>query len=397
MPDVNLMPVAGMNNTAEDAALQRGGDAPQLFVRKAENVDVSPAGKITSRAAVMLRTGTRYKNLWQSPLHGDVFATLDGKWVKVFLGEGTHVELAAVGEGITEHIVLNNLVCASTPSGLYVYDGTKAQRLIIDTPPSPMASPAPDGSLLSGQYGIAVSWLRGELESAVSALGTCEVAAGEGIDLVLPHIFDDTVTKVRVYMTRHEGGELLQHSEHAAGTTSVTINAAGKLGQSAKFMHLSPMRGGGNLCYWRGRIITTLANVLRFSEAMAYHLHDERHGYIQMPQRITFVQPVDGGIWVGQVDHVVFLQGMALDEMTVERKQSRPPVPGSAMIVDAEAVGGELSAGGGQCAVWLAQNGYVVGTPQGQLVELHSGVLSGIQANYGRTAHHNHRLYTVTT
>ncbi|MGY2498914.1 hypothetical protein, partial [Klebsiella pneumoniae] len=93
------------------------------------------------------------------------------------------------------------------------------------------------------------------------------------------------------------------------------------------------------LKYWRGRLLIANGNVLRWSEALAYHLHDERHGFVQMPQRITFVQPVDGGIWVGQVDHVAFLAGAEPGALSLSRKASRAPIPGSAILVPAEVVG----------------------------------------------------------
>lgn len=397
MPDVRLMPVFGINNTAEDAALYQQGEASRLYVRKAANVDVSPAGKVTSRAAVIQRSGEGYKNLWQSPLHGDVFASKDGKWLKMGMWEAPDVELADIGSGRVDHIVLNNLVCASTPNGLMTFNGSDAQRLTIDTPAKPLLMQSSGGSLLAGQYGVAVSWIRGGTESAVSDLATIQALDSSSMDVVFPFCMDESVTTVRLYITRTDGGELLQHSEHPISTPQVTISALGKLGQAAKFRHLSPMPAGSHLCYWQGRIITASANVLRFSEAMAYHLHDERHGFIQMPQRITFIQPVGGGLWVGQVDHVAYLQGATPSEINIQRKQSQPPVPDSATIVDSEVVGGEMSAGGGQCAVWLARNGYVAGNPQGQLVELHSGILSKIHANYGSTALVGRRLYTSAT
>lgn len=79
------------------------------------------------------------------------------------------------------------------------------------------------------------------------------------------------------------------------------------------------------------------------------------------------------------------------------RKTARAPVPGSAILVDADTLGGELSQGGGATAVWLAENGYVVGTATGQLVELHSGVMRGISAQSGTSVVLERRLITAVT
>jgi hypothetical protein len=99
---------------------------------------------------------------------------------------------------------------------------------------------------------------------------------------------------------------------------------------SARFKGLSPMRSGRYLKYWQGRLITADKNILRFSEPMAYHLHDESLAFVVMPQRITFM-PVDGGIWVGQVTHVVFLTGNKPQDMTFQAKTTHAPVPDSAL------------------------------------------------------------------
>ena len=142
--------------------------------------------------------------------------------------------------------------------------------------------------------------------------------------------------------------------------------------------------------------MTASANVLRFSEALAYHVHDRRHGFVQMPQRITFVQPVDGGIWVGQVDHVAFLQGASLDTLELQAKASKAPVPGSAIKVKAELLG-DLAQGGGECAVWLAGNGYVVGTAGGSIAEPMAKVMQGVRAANGASVVFGDRLLTAVT
>lgn len=383
MPDISLVPFMGMNNAAEDASLLRQGDSPAHFVRDAVNVNFTDAGKLELRAAPELVSATAFKNLWQSPLHRDVFATLHDKWVMVDRTSWEHVELATVGEGPASHDVLGNRVCVAAPAGIYCYDGAAALPLSLDTPPAPMAW-AGAGAMEPGKYGAAVAWLRGELESAPSDIAFTELAETGGLSLVLPTPMDTTVTGIRLYLTRLNGGELLRAGDYALGAPQVTIALLPELGRAAQFMNLSPMPTGRWLRYWRGRLLTARANVLRWSEAMAYHLHDERHGFIMMPQRITFIEPVEGGVWVGQVDHVVFLQGASPSEFAVQRKAAKSPIPGSSLQLSAEDVGAELAAGGSAVAAWLAENGYVIGTASGSLVELHAGVMRGIA---GESAH----------
>jgi hypothetical protein len=117
---------------------------------------------------------------------------------------------------------------------------------------------------------------------------------------------------------------------------------------------------------------------------------------VQLPQRITFVYPVDGGLWVGQVDHVVFLRGTAPDGLALERKTSKRPVPGSAVELDAETAA--EAAGGGQAVVaWLADNGYAMGTPDGGVIETRAGRLRGIAGNRATSIVFARRLTTAVT
>ena len=83
MTALKLFPLAGMNNVVADDGLQRGGDAPKLFVRDAVNVNISNTGRIELRKSGEQVTALAFKNLWQSPLHGDVFASLERQIVKV--------------------------------------------------------------------------------------------------------------------------------------------------------------------------------------------------------------------------------------------------------------------------------------------------------------------------
>ena len=147
-------------------------------------------------------------------------------------------------------------------------------------------------------------------------------------------VTDPTVTGVNIYATNVGGTDMQLAGTVNRNTGSFSIADDHKLGMTAQFAHLSPMPTGKYLCYWNGRLITATANVIRFSEPLAYHLHDERHSFIQTSQRVTFIQPVSGGLWVGQSDHVVFIQGTQPDDMAIITKNTAPPIPNSAIQID---------------------------------------------------------------
>lgn len=396
MADKRIMPIAGMNNAAEDAALTRGGDDPRLFARDILNINVSPAGKAMLREAKSRVSTLAIRELWQSPLHKETFGVVGSEWGKVGAVNWAFDPLVDIGNGPVWHEVLNNLVCVAGSAGIFTYDGVNVERLAVEQPAAPLAIVS-SGSLTAGTYGVAVAWMRGALESATSAISFVEVPEQGGIEVTVPMSFDVSLTGARLYITKPNGGELLRAFDIQTGVQAVSIPLLPSLGMPPQFLNKSPMPTGRYLKYWRGRLLTSRANVLRFSEPMAYHLHDERHGFVQMPQRITFVEAVDGGIWVGQVDHVAFLEGTTPDELVMQRKTVCAPVAGSSIQVLADTIGGELSQGGSATVLWLAENGYVAGTASGQVIEMQAGVMKGITAENGTSVVLDRRVLTAVT
>ena len=83
MAALKLFPIAGMNNVVADDGLQQGGDSPKLYLRDAVNLDITDTGRIKLRNGAERISPLSFKNIWQSPLHNDVFATLGTEFVKL--------------------------------------------------------------------------------------------------------------------------------------------------------------------------------------------------------------------------------------------------------------------------------------------------------------------------
>ena len=163
--------------------------------------------------------------------------------------------------------------------------------------------------------------------------------------------------------------------------------------RAAQFQHRSPMRTGKFLKLWRGRLVTADKNMLYFSQALNFHLCDERYDYIALPQRVTFVEPVESGIWVGQSNSVVFLSGSDVRDLRLVQTGAKAPVPGTALRVNSDLLG-ELSAGM-DAVIWLAENGYCIGNASGNLFETHRNTLKGISGKNGQSVRFDDRIVTV--
>jgi hypothetical protein len=398
MAGTKLFPIAGMNNVKADDGLQVGGDSPRLFVRDAINLDVTETGRIKLRKGGLKVSDINYKNIWQSPLHKDVFATLDDQLVKLNLIGMQHEVLATIGSGLVKYEVVNNLVYISNEKGIWTFNGKSLQLLTIDTPPAPLVDILETGSLNEGTYNIAISWVRGQIESGLSNVVSLTTLNNTAcLKVNLPFCLDPSITSVRVYVTDRNGTEPMLYADYPINTTEILVQNIDQLGMAARFSGLSPMPSGRYMKYWQGRLLTADKNILRFSEPLAYHLHDERFGFVLMPQKITFVIPVDNGIWIGQVTHVVFLTGTNPADMSFQQKTAHAPVPDSAVEIDTNDIGGDISQGGNSTAIWLAENGYVLGTSTGQIIELQAGNLKGITAKSGRSVRLGRRITTIVS
>lgn len=390
-----LVPIKGMDNVSHDDQMSAFGQEGFVRLRNAINVDVSSSGRVSLRRTGTEVTATSYKNLWQSPLHGDVFATLDNNLVRVNPVDWSHEVLGPVRSGDIQFEVINNLIYLSDGFEIYGFDGARLEPIAIETPSAPLAR-LQAGSLKPGKYNLAITWLSRGKESGLSALATIEIDSTQeqGIAVTLPYCFDAKVDEVAVYITTRDGTELQKYGTYPIAQTETVIQNVQSLGRAAQFQHLSPMPAGKFLGYWQGRLLSASRNMIKFSQALNFHLHDERYDYIALPQRITFMKPTDSGIWVGQVDHVVFLTGTEPRSLNFVKKTAQAPIPGSAIYSDSEDLG-EVAMEG-RVVVWLSQHGYVVGTPAGNLIEPHANRLKGITAKHGQSVRFDQRVITVS-
>lgn len=385
-----LTPLRGLDNVSDDESMSSFGREPFVKLRDAVNVNISSSGRVQLRETGVVATEIPYKNLWVSPLHGDTFGTLNGELVKINPVDWSHESLNIELKGSVNYLVVNNFIIISDALALYKYDGASVIKLTIKTPPEPMARLS-TGSLLNGIYTVAIAWSKDGRESGLSTSVSLNVEGG--IELILPYNYSGDADQAVIYMTERNGSELLKVATVAINTATFTISSDKDLTRAAQFQHLSPMRTGKFLKLWRGRLLTADRNMLYFSQALNFHLCDERYDYIALPQRVTFVEPVESGIWVGQSNSVVFLSGSDVRDLRLVQTGAKSPVPGTALRVNSDLLG-ELSAGL-ESVLWLAENGYCIGTPSGNLVEAHANTLKGITAKGGQSVRFDDRIVTV--
>lgn len=216
-----LTPLLGIDNVSDDEAMSSFSNAAFVKLRDAVNVNISSTGRVQLRDTGTTTTDTPYKNLWYSPLHQDLFGTLNGELVKIDHSDWSHIALNVQLQGSVSFLVVNNFIVISDSTTLYKYDGFSVTKMTIDTPPEPIARLA-IGSLLDGTYTIAIAWSKDGRESGLSK--SVSLNAEGAIELILPYNYSGDADQVVIYMTERNGSELLKVATVAINATTFTIS-----------------------------------------------------------------------------------------------------------------------------------------------------------------------------
>jgi hypothetical protein len=267
---------------------------------------------------------------------------------------------------------VNDEVLFASMFELGVASGAGVTLLGVEMPGGFFAAAAGAGGLDAGRYGVAVSFLAGTEEGGLSDVQFVDVAQGGGITIDLPSPIEARTTGIRVYRTPCNGDTLYRAIDLPVlanvliGTDTLTV--------MAETQFKTRMVGGDHLRIWRGRAVVARGHTLYFSDPMRYGLRDARHGFIQMPERITFVEALDTGMYVGTTKKVYWLQGTSPKELIVRVVEQKPAVGGASLVMPVSDTG--LESNHEYTAVWLGANGYCFGMPDGNVERPVSTVFS---------------------
>ena len=362
----------GIDMLSADDALPRDQSGKNVIaVRDAVNVDITREGKLSRRAGAR-RIGTQRVDR----LHPLGFAVANGQICRV---EGeTLVPIATLASaGPVDFCEVNGEIVISTTNSLTVLRGGVPVPMAAPTPAQPALEVLTTGGLTKGRYGVAISTMSGGIESGLSPATFVDVPEGGGIQI------GNLPAGAQVYRTQPNGDVL-----YRAGIDAVL--GLGALGRIAQTRFMEPLPSGEWVRLWRGRLVTARGRFLRMSEPMRYGLWNPREGFVQFPEPIQFFEPVDGGIYVGQRSTVLFLRGKSLDELVLDETGARAPVRGSSTLIEPGVLGMQQPPSS-DCALWLADNGFVLGMPTGQVVEP-QGQRIRLSAASGEVAVHDRKV-----
>lgn len=354
----------GMDMVSEDTALPRGA------VREALNVTFDREGRARRRPGNTLISSGDTHSLWANKTGDRAFCVRGPDLCKCGTGLGVEPIATLPNAGPLSYTELADRIVAANASWIgQVMPNDAVIELGVEDGRIGTVDKSSVGGLPAGRYGIAAAFLRGDEEGGLSDIHFVQVDAGGGLSVALPQPLGADVSGVRLYRTTADG-DVLYRAEDIPVGLAVYVLGNSPIGRAADNQRLRRMPPGHIVRAWRGRLLVARGRTLRFSEPFRYGLYSPRTGFIQEAHPILLVAPVEGGIFVGTRAGVIFYRGNTPGEWSRVRLGAAPPVQGTDRAVDLSVIDPKFQLGTtGEAAMWLSQTGFVIGLPDGQVVQ----------------------------
>ena len=366
-------PVLGIDQLSDETSLIHDSRKGVTAIREGKNIDLDAEGNVSRRKGYTLKlAGATYHSLYESA-RGWLMAC-KGEELGVYTPETNvfAVITTMASNYLTSFTELNGNIYFMNPGhkGMIRVDEAKARPLGETLPDAiPDFAVATSGSLPAGRYGITYSVVNnvGE-ESPLGPLMVVTLNERGGVQGTLFTVAAGY--KYRIYMTTVDGTELYQAAEFDANVTSFLISNH-EVGRRPITQYLTYLPFGYTICAHGSRLYVATTDFVFFSEAFMPHLTNPAHGFLPTVGFTTMLQPVEGGIFIGDQTGVKFYKGE--DPLVFEPKDVSTEVPvfGTSIAVPGSFLPEEY-ASADVSAIWLSESGYHIGLPTGEVVRLHS-------------------------
>lgn len=375
----------GIDNRSGRGALMRNQDGVPVSLSDAANVNIDRAGRPARRSGQVQVEGGARHSLWAGAL--GAFGCIGNQLCRATVNGLTPLTTLNSADPCT-YAVLNDAVLVANRATLLRIRGGEVREAGLPDAAAPLLQPSSVGGLYAGRYAVAVAALVGQEVGGLSPIRTVTVPENGGISLTA--VLPVGATGLRVYRSRMGGGALYRCDDLPTAVDDYLLGD-GALGAEESTRGLRKMPPGEFVATWNGRVLVGHGRTLYVGEPMRYGLYSPRHGFVQFAEPITFVAPVDAGVFVGLASTVVLLRGSVPKDWTQEFTGAAPPVPRSASEIEPDEHGMDAP---GSAVLWLSRAGYVIGTAQGQIVAPQSSRLRLPAYAAGATAIHNRRVLT---
>lgn len=373
------LPALGVDMLSDETGL------PEGTVRSADNVDIRRDGSFKRRDGYEVKVaGPDFHSLFHST-RGTLFA--QGAEVRALHADYSSHLVCDMGgySPVDFHDYNGNTYILNRSSFWWIPANDSTPRRVGVSPPQriPDAEPALNGTLTSGTYSVGISRVddRDE-ESQTVYVGKVKLTDGGGIRL--KGLTVDPESKYRVYLTPPDGDVLYLSEELPAvfGEYVLTRQPDGTIRTS---QHLKPMPTGDFVRSHAGRLYVADGDTVWYSEALRPHLHNPAHNFIRFVGKIRFIEPITGGIYVGDDRGVWFLPGNEPQEFQLRLISSVRAIRRSSIRLPGLHFNKDITQTDRDVVVWLSTEGYILGNAGGDAVSLHPERIRVAAALEGRS------------
>lgn len=362
MSDIKLSWGLGIDNISSKTNLPDGA------VVDAKNVDIDRAGTLGRRFGCSSVQNQRTHSLWESDVRGESFGVIGGVLYKLNMPFAATALRTLISDDTLSYTDHNgDVVASSRHEMLDIAPDLSVRNHGLERPGAPGVAPAASGGLDPGDYGVAIGYMRGNEEGALSPASFVTIGAGQGFALTIPQPLESLPTAVRVYRTSAGDDVLKRAADIPLGMTSFILGLT-NLGRQAYTQFTDRMIAGDFVRHWHGMLWCVRGNSWFHSDPLWYGVYSPRFNHGSMGNAIRMFEPVEGGIFVGTKDGVFFLSGSGPKEFTVRKLGGRPPLKNSARRIPASLLGPEGDSGQ-YVVLWFTDNGFVIGQSDGSIVE----------------------------
>lgn len=222
---------------------------------------------------------------------------------------------------------------------------------------------APTLTAVDNRYLVAVTFLSASGEESGAKTPVAVFGIAPTGDIQLTNIPQGDAAKIAVYFSHADSEQLYRVAVLDMGTTSASIPASAQRGKILDTLFMEQAPAGQIVRYYNGRVYIAEDNVLWYTEALRYGLYSPAKNFFMFSERITMVEPVQGGIYVS-ADQTYHLNGKDAPDMQQTPVSPYKAIEGTSVQLQGSLLGLEEQVLG-KVAYWYGERGGVVGLPGG--------------------------------
>jgi hypothetical protein len=279
---------------------------PPNYLKKSLNINVDKKG-ISKRKGYTKVLDGNFTSLWASENGRGCYGVMNNDLYQIHSSYSTTLIDSDVGpskisfEEVDDFIYYNS----NDTSGV-ISNGLRRSWGIERNWSAPTLS-ITGGSLFSGIYQFTYTWIYDDgRESGCSRASVLFVPDSAGV-LVQIGSAPSGVVGARVYCSAINGSDLYYHGEAGVNSSYLITSVDGAV-DPLRFFNIDRPPNGHIIKYYRGRMYIASGNILWYSEPFQYEQFRLDSNYIEFPERIREVMPVEDGIWIGS-DRLYYLSG----------------------------------------------------------------------------------------